>query len=61
MTLEEMNEMDPIKIPYIALNLAMVNAVDRLAVAVSELNDRLKYATHPSPEKMGTVTYQEKP
>ena len=39
--LENMNKMDPIKIPYSALNLALVNAVEHLAAAVDKANEKL--------------------
>ena len=39
--LEKINKMDPIKIPYSALNLALVNAVEHLAAAVDKANEKL--------------------
>ena len=47
MNLEEINQTDPLKLPYIVVNLAMANAVERLSVAVDKLSGRLLYS-HPA-------------
>lgn len=47
MNLEEMNNMDPAKIPYSALTLALTNAVERLASQTAEANESLKRLAYP--------------
>jgi hypothetical protein len=47
MDMEEMNRMDPTKISHSALDLALVNAVEHLVVAVSETNKHLAKIANP--------------
>ena len=46
LTLDEMNKMDLNKIPYIAVKLALVKAVDHLAAAISSGQSHLKVTYH---------------
>ena len=47
MNLEEMNIMDPVKIPYSALTLALTNAVARLTAQIAEASEHLKRLAYP--------------